>query len=304
MTDSPIWGYPKVYNLGHRELEHLLDGNWVVVQEKVDGSQFSFALLDGQVHFRSKGAVVYPDNPGMFAPAVESVLRVQDKLTPGYVYRGEFLAKPRHNALAYDRVPTGHIALFDVEVSNQAFLEATEALEWHAERLELDVVPGEWMHGDDVTLEFLKEYLERSSFLGGQKVEGVVIKNYFRFGRDGKALMGKYVSEAFKETHKKVWRTTNPNAGDVIHTLVSELCTPARWEKAVMHLAERGELEDEPRDIGKLIKEVQADVLEEERDYITKRLLQWALPKVQRGVVAGLPEWYKARLAERQFEEV
>ncbi len=39
--------------------------------------------------------------------------------------------------------------------------------------------------------------LEKESILGG-KVEGIVVKNYARFGKDKKVLMGKYVSEQGK----------------------------------------------------------------------------------------------------------
>jgi len=46
--------YPKVYNLGHAAIVHLFDEP-VTVEEKVDGSQFSFALIDGELSARSKG---------------------------------------------------------------------------------------------------------------------------------------------------------------------------------------------------------------------------------------------------------
>jgi len=39
-TDNHLGSYPSIYNLGHRYLGDLLDGP-VVVEEKVDGSQFS-----------------------------------------------------------------------------------------------------------------------------------------------------------------------------------------------------------------------------------------------------------------------
>ena len=39
-----ISSYPKVYNLGHRAIVGLTEES-VVVQEKVDGSQFSFGLM-------------------------------------------------------------------------------------------------------------------------------------------------------------------------------------------------------------------------------------------------------------------
>ena len=55
--------YPKVFNLGHRAVRDLLSGP-VVVQEKIDGSQFSFGVgEDGTLLIRSRGADIEPEAP-------------------------------------------------------------------------------------------------------------------------------------------------------------------------------------------------------------------------------------------------
>ena len=68
-------------------------------------------------------------------------------------------------------------------------------------------------------------------------------------------------------------------------------------------MEEQGLLTFSPKDIGPLIHEVQRDVVEEGRDEIIAALLKWVLPHVKRTSTAGLPEWYKERLLERQFEQ-
>jgi hypothetical protein len=297
--------YPKVYALGHHLLDGLLTpGDPIVVQEKVDGSQFSFMETeDGELIMCSKGARVYPEAPaGLFSNAVETVCKLHrlKKLRPGYIYRGEAFLRPKHNVLQYDRVPHGHIMLFDVQRPNLAFVPP-DALEDEAGRLGLEYVGHTVVAAEDITAERLNEWLQCVSQLGatsGVLREGVVLKNYNRYGRDGKPLFGKYVSERFKEVHRETWKVRPGSSKDAIERLITDLRTDARWEKAVQHLAERGELLREPKDIGSLIREVQADVKEEELDYITKRLLDWALPAILRGVVRGLPEWYKRRLAD------
>lgn len=105
--------------------------------------------------------------------------------------------------------------------------------------------------------------LDHTSFLGGAKMEGVVIKNYLRFGKDGKALMGKFVSEEFKEVHRGTWKTKNPTQSDIITNIVSQFSGSARWIKTVHRLRDTGRLENTPKDIGLLIKDVQADLKEE-----------------------------------------
>ena len=299
--------YPSVYALGHRALADLLPGP-VLVEEKVDGSQFSFGMFQGDddpeplLRCRSKGAdlnLLAPEK--MFSQAVATAQRLAPELRLGWTYRTEFLARPKHNCLAYDRVPANHLIVFDVSPSLESYLP-WEGKAAEAARLGLEIVPRifEGMLDDSAVLRGL---LETTSTLGGQKVEGVVVKNYARFGLDKKILVGKFVSEAFKEVHAAEWKSANPTSGDVVQELIRKYRTPARWAKALQHLRERGVIEDSPRDIGLLFKEAPEDLRREEVDAIKEYLFAWAWPKVQRGACAGLAEWYKEELFKRQFEQ-
>ena len=296
MFDS--WhSYPSIYNLGHKALELLLDDQ-VVVQEKVDGSQFSFGRFDSELRCRSKGAminIVAPDN--MFKRAVDIVSELPIK--EGWTYRAEYLLKPKHNSLAYDRIPQNHLAIFDINPSHEEYLPP-DAIAGECARLNLESVPL-LFSGRINQLEFFRSLLDTVSFLGGQKIEGVVIKNYAKFGPDKKALMGKFVSEKFREVHSKEWKKSNPSAGDVVALLVDEYRCPARWQKAVQHMREAGRLEQSPRDIGPLLKEVNEDVMAECQDEIKEKLFKWAWKHISRQVTRGLPEWYKEQLMEQQF---
>ena len=62
-----------------------------------------------------------------------------------------------------------------------------------------------------------------------------------------------------------------------------------------------GELEESPRDIGNLIREVQADIEKECKEEIKELLWKFFWRKANRGVTAGLAEWYKERLAKEAF---
>lgn len=304
MSNKKLPSYPSVYTLGHKAVVDLFDSD-VVVQEKCDGSQFSFALIDDELIARSKGKDQTPPvTDKMFLPAIETVEAIKSNLRPGWVYRGEYLSKPKHNALTYERVPQRHVVLFDVDRGLEDYLSYGELCK-EAERLGLEVVPllAEFGPGEVKSWDMLKQFLTYESFLGGPKVEGIVIKAYGRFGPDKKTLMAKYVSEAFKEVHDKEWKAANPSGKDALSTLVERLRTEARWQKAVQHLKENGQLQGTPQDIGPLLKEVQQDILKEERERIQEALFNWAWQRISRGVVAGLPEWYKERLAESQFEE-
>jgi hypothetical protein len=274
----------------------------VVVQEKVDGSQISFCVDDEGLHFRSKSKQFDPgEQDRMFDILVESVEGKASLMVPGWIYRGEYLRKKKHNTLVYDRVPEGHVVLFDIEVGEQKFVPWV-ALESYARDLGLEPVPRLY-EGRVESFDQLEKLLETQSFLGGTPVEGVVVKNYTRYGRDGKSLMGKFVSEKFKERHTKNWKLRNPSGSDIRFMIGHELQTEARWEKAIQHLRDRGELLNAPQDIGPLMREVNVDVLEEERETIMEALFKWAWRDISRAITRGLPEWYKERLARSQFDE-
>lgn len=310
--------------MGHRLLKGLLDGD-VNVEEKVDGSQFSFGLVpsntddsgnvvdvvyktlpDGpySLKIRSRGCVMHVDAPEkMFSSAAETVRRLADVLTPGWTYRGEVLAKPKHNSLAYDRVPSGNIILFDINTGDQGYLSYEEKKR-EAERLGLEVVPL-LFSGRVTSVEDFRRFLSTTSVLGGQNIEGVVVKPraYDLYGLDKKVLMGKFVSEAFKEVHRKAWGENNPTSKDIVAQIVAAYGTPARWQKAVQHLREEGKLVDDLQDIGPIIKEIPGDVLSDCEQDMKDDLFKWAWPHIRRGLTSGFPEWYKDQLLRRSFDE-
>lgn len=294
-----LHSYPKVYAIGHKAVAELFDGP-VLVEEKIDGSQFSFGEINGQLCFRSRGAEIHVNEPDkMFAAAVNQAGEIANKLHPGWTYRGEYLQKPKHNTLVYDRVPRRNVILFDINTGLEEYL-ARNQKEEEAERLDFELVPILY-EGVITSPEELLKLLETDSCLGGQKVEGIVVKNYARFGADKKVLMGKYVREDFKEKHSRAWKKANPGTGDVIGHLIAVLRNENRWEKAVQHLREKGQLEGSPRDIGPLIREAQEDIKAEETESIKNSLFNYAMPRILRASTGGLAEWYKKKLLESAF---
>jgi len=313
MTDS--WSsYPSIFALGHRATTALLTVP-VIVEEKIDGSQFSFGLFDASerdglsasgmvLRARSKSAPVFLDAPEkLFAKAAETVLRLAPLLIRNWTYRGEYLAKPRHNALAYNRVPAQHIILFDINSGLEVYLSPAQKKE-EAQRLGLECVPLLYQ-GVLSDIAAFREFLRRESVLGGQPVEGVVVKplDYGLFGPDKKCVMAKFVSEAYKEVQAKAWKADNPTKQDVLAALGAVYGTQARWMKAVQHLRDRGEIENSPQDIGKLIREAPDDIRKECETEIKEKLFAWAWPHIRRLVTRGLPEWYKEQLLKKHFEQ-
>lgn len=293
-----ISSYSTIYALGHRAIADILSGP-VVVEEKVDGSQFSMQRLNGELSCRSKGQDLIPDAPEkMFKKAVETAASLP--LTDGYVYRCEFLQGPKHNTLAYGRTPNGNLILLDVETAPQTYMTPAEKLA-EGKRIGLEVTPLIF-EGRITDMAQVQTMIERESILGGCNIEGVVLKSYAMFTADKKVAMAKMVADGFKEKNAANWRSENPTKADVVQVIIAQLRTEARWQKAVQHLREAGTLTDSPKDIGNLIREAQDDILKEEKQWIADELYRHSIQQILRSSVGGLAEWYKEQLAQSAFE--
>ena len=294
-TEVP--SYTKILTLGATGTERALIGE-VSIQEKVDGSQFRFGLNeDGELTMASHHATIYPENPGMFKAAVDYDGRWWLALPRDTYFFCEYLAKPKHNTLTYNRVPKNHLVLFDVLLASGGWVRDHRTLDAWARSLEIDVVPE--LYRGDANLADVQSLLDTPSYLGGCTVEGVVIKNWgelIAVGGTTYPLFTKRVNAAFKERHGKEWKRGTGKSKR--NTYVESFAAEGRWAKAVQHLRERGALEGSPRDIGALVREVQDDIAAEEMANIKEELYRLYIGDIKRAAVRGLPEWYKGKLLE------
>jgi len=289
--------YPKVLTVGTRGTERLFEGP-VIIQEKVDGSQFRFGLApNGDLEFASHHQQVFPGSAGMFEPVVQYLLErentIRSCLEASSYLCGEYLARPRQNTLVYARRPNGYLVLFDI-LDPGGF--GHYPLSDIGKALDCEVVPT--LFEGRTTLSDARSLLNGESFLGGTTVEGIVIKNYhenIRLGSQVFPLFCKLVNGSFKEKHARNpdWKSGKSKETEYYESFRTE----ARWRKAIQHLRERGELEDSPRDIGKIMKEIHDDLVAEEGDDIREWLYKHHIKDLVRTVQRGLPEWYKDLLA-------
>lgn len=293
-----IRGYSSPKAFGHRLVQDILEGD-VIIQEKVDGSQISFSFGKDGLSVRSHNVQLDIEDAGMFQKAVDYLKTITDRMSDGWTFRGEYLSKPKHNTLCYNKTPDNFIILFDIDEGNTNY-STPMRLKDIGDHLGLQTVPLLWEgDGKDVTLDFLKQLLENDSILGGTKIEGVVVKNYDKYLND-KVMMAKYVSPEFQEKHGKDWKQRNPGA---IEYIVGHFNREAIWNKAVQHLSEAGELDHEPKDIGKLMKELNMDIEREHGEEIKEMLYKREKGKILKGITRGFPEWYKEELAKDMLED-
>lgn len=296
-----IPSYPSIVHTDHVSVGTIFNSE-VLIEEKVDGSQFTVYVdpETDEINFRSKGSQIYVDHPeALFDVGVQAISEIKHKLIPGLYYRGEYLQKRKHNAKVYARIPDRHFIIYDIAKSGEHYMTYNEKRS-EAERIGLEVVP-RYFQGittEEEVREWAKSWLENNVSILGGSIEGIVIKNYSEIGRDGKVLMAKVVDKDFQEINKANWKTENPSSGDFTVKMIDRYRTEARWRKAVQHLRDNGQLEGVPKDIGKLLAELDRDITEECAEEIKELLYTHYAPKILRGSKGGFPEWYKKLLKE------
>jgi len=293
---SIVKSYPKVLTLGSYQTDRALVGT-VYIQEKVDGSQFRFGVDEkGGVWIGSHHCTFAPgEAAGMFKLAVDYINSIQDtvkQFKPLTTFFCEFLGKPKQNVIAYTRVPQNNLVLFDAYGPSSGWYNRVE-LEATAACLGIDVVPT--FKIGETSLDELRTFLTTYSFLGGDTVEGVVIKNYVENILENgtlRPLFVKYVRPSFKEKMDR-------KAGEKKETLeeyLGSFCADARWLKAIQSLVEQGKITVSPKDIGPLIVQIKKDIIEEEEVNIKHRLYRHFINEILRRATAGFPDWYKEKL--------
>ncbi len=282
-----------------------------IVEEKVDGSQIRGSITkDGVITVGSKnvdftaGKVV----PKGFAKGVEQMQRaltVFKYTNAEVVLFGEYLEKPLHNALQYDRVPTGNIYLFDAKVNGKwvtgddlVFLAEAIGFEPVNVLASYDLLP---------TFKELKEYLGTTSVLGGQQIEGIVLKNrgvmIDQYGKPAFYAF-KLVRKEFKELNSEVWKTQRRDGIHSINELIAAsleaLNTKNIWNKAIQHIRDDGKAQHSMRDMQILSEYIDADIDLEYREPIEEFMFTFLRGQIKRYIMKGLPGYYKQLLYEMQ----
>lgn len=263
------YGKPKNYSTKASELSRLHTSP-CEIQEKLDGSQMSWALdEEGNLLARSKGKMLSLTTPEhCFGGALVHLQKNIDKLRKGIVYRGECIRSQRHNHLTYGRAPKGNLVLFDAYDVHGDFWYSHASLTQLANDLGIDVTQsfGRLKANEVFTTEKFRNIYENNESILGGKIEGVVIKNYQEKDNDGKTLMAKWVADEFREVEGKPKRSAQEReaAPEGFIELAERYRTEARWRKGIQHLSEAGLLTNTPKDIGLLVKEIQRDIHDEE----------------------------------------
>jgi hypothetical protein len=298
--------YPKIINLGDPLLKDLFNGE-VYIEEKVDGSQFRVWFDENGVMFSGSKGVDYSDErqpDKMFLQAIENAKKHFEDIKPlGFFFVFEYIKTKCHNTLNYDRTPKDFLVVLDIfDGKNNRWLRYGEK-KLTAEQYGFECIPL-LKQGVIETQKDFEDLLKTTSFLGGQTVEGVVIKNYSQFHTLpymlGMPVFGKWVREEFRELNKQNWDKEKESIEDKI---LRNFQTTPIYEKAFIHLKEKGELVYQLKDMAKLFPEVETDFLTEAETVVKEMLWNDMKKTLSKRITKDLVVWYKNKLLEVQFKD-
>lgn len=295
-----IESYQKIQQIYHKEVADILSSPHVVIEEKVDGSQFRIQLEpDGTIkcgsHHQELSMV---DSMFKLATDQAETIFAGVKTEESVTVFCEYLKSIKQNALVYARVPKNNLVIFDVKVGNKYLNRAQK--EVFASIHGMEIVPCLYQGaGNIITPEVIQDFLKRESFLGKAIIEGIVIKAYDQFYDvneypylQGHWKCAKIVRPEFKEINAD--NQSNEKQG--LEKLIQMFNTEARFEKALQHCKELGQTNGAMQDLKYLVPEVQNDLEQEEIQTIKDKLYETFGKAIIRGSVRGLPEWYKKKL--------
>ncbi len=277
--------------------KQTVNGEWTgpnafwYIEEKVDGSQLSFAKKDGILFFANRGTYIKQPPPWLFAGAMIMLSTLTSLIPEGYVFHGECVSKLKHNVCKYGRVPKYQFILFGVKEGDRT-LDRSE-VETVAKEIGLECVQLLWQNDVETTqpahvVDLILRGIEVGAFvsmLGGDKPEGIVFKHYARVKKNNNkkttATQIKVVRKEFKEKHAAGGgeRPVPTTQEEKIAFIMSHYSREVRWQKATHRLRDRGVITGEPenaiKERGQIMAEARLDFEKEEAKHLKDML--WAM---------------------------
>jgi len=248
--------YPKIYRVGHRNTEGIFSvpEEEIIVEEKIDGANFRFGVINGKLRFGSRKVdLTEKKDYNQFKKAVEFVKNLDiSKMRPGHVYFAEYCI-PHSIQYNWEKMPL--LLGFDVW-NGKGWLGYEDKVEAFNE-IGIEVVPlVDRVKAGDITPEYLNKVIPESKYYSG-KAEGVVFKNY------NVGMFAKLVSEAFKEVNQEIFGKSKKHASDDTEYILEKYVPVRRVEKVIQAMINEG-WEHDMTMMKELPKRVFEDVVDEE----------------------------------------
>lgn len=298
--------YTKVIRYGKSGTQGLLQpGDEIVIYEKVDGSNASFAQDTGVDKVRRFSRKLELTEEWGLNGFVEWTIDNIDgqALLPDVLYFGEWTAPHK---VKYAEEFTRTYLLFDLYDTKSKKYLSYDTVESEAKRLGLKLAPVLY-RGEFISFEHLMSFVGQTKLggnVGGKPGgEGVVVKKV----NDKDQVFLKLVDEVFLEVHNskvsKQKAPKDPNKVSAERTFVEATVTEARVDKILYKLSDEGKLPNVlvVQDLGDILKVagnvVYEDIMEEEASELLPA--EYEKKDIKRAVGGVLPQIVKQVLRTR-----
>ncbi|UGO50762.1 RNA ligase [Bacillus phage vB_BanS_Sophrita] len=268
--------YSEITRLGHKTTVGVLnEGDWIVIQEKLDGANASFRKgEDGEIlTFSRNHSLTGEDGLGGFRKWALTTLD-PDLLLPNIVYFGEWLNPHKVKYPEYQK----QFFLYDMyDTSTGKYLDFNRVKDAHR-MLGVNLIPV-FYEGEYKSFEHLQSFVGQSK-LGGmlgdiETGEGIVVKNVNFTDRFGNQKFVKLVTDAFREVQKQKAPKDPKVEQTQEQVFVSATMTEARVEKMLYKLVDEGILPEgkfEIEDMGIILRHMGGrmfdDIMKEESEML------------------------------------
>ncbi len=278
------------------------------VQEKIDGSNFSFKYHRDKEGLRTLphtlqftcGSKPLVQTNDMFVKTCTVLNELSPIFNKWYVYHGEAVRCTKHNVAKYMRVPRHYFVCFDIYDNEHKQWLGLDELEAECLRCDIECVKTIYVNCDNSTqpsviMKNIIEQINKGNIISqlGGKPEGIVFKHPRLYSKGSySAVKRKMVTAEFKESAHTKQVKINNSADDFLAQLGLCFATGPRFAKANQHLEERGDLCAQPATNRRLIiKELDADFDKEYKAEIMLYLWQELGHIIKNNARIGITEW-------------
>jgi len=292
--------YQSIVRLGHRNTIGVLnEGDYIVVQEKLDGANASFRRDGDIVRAYSRNHELNEDNNlGGFYQWVQENIDAK-QLGEASIFFGEWLNPHKVKYPEYQK----QFFLYDIYVDDPLYSGyiSFSSVKTVAEALNLNLIPV-FYEGEYKSFEHLQSFVGKT-LIGGrlkdkEMGEGIIVKNTNYRDRHGNQVFVKLVSDEFREV-KKQKPPKDPSKISEEQMFVNTTVTEARVDKFLHKLVDEGILDENwgIEDMGVILKNlgkvILDDIIKEESDMLpkdydrklVKKSIGKTLPKIVKEII-------------------
>jgi hypothetical protein len=299
MQAQKVLTLPSIDSVTPGKLANITNDDHVIIQEKINGSQFTIFKKDGELHFYNRNKEVGPKGDP-YVNAYLSLQKKKDFFQTGLFYHGEAMKTTKTNNASYKRMPRYYWIVYEIQREDGSLLTPDEMT---ATLLHTGIETTQVLYDShkNISLQPLQEIIDQimvqiesdiiESCLGGIP-EGIVIK----------VLKGttnsrfKQVRSVFAEM-SQVKRDKIEQVSDIdfIKEIGEIYNTNGRREKAVQHMKEKGKYNEKNvnANIGQMVHELDDDLLKEAEEDIKNILFVRFFPEISKVARGDVPTFLR-----------